>query len=283
MRDREKIVEVDCITHVYPDMTKVQICGLDFIVNRGERVSILGSNGCGKTTLLKHLLGVLIPKDGSVRVFGVDPGKEFSKIRERIGVVMQDVDEQILGPTVYDDILFAPLNYGMEQAKAEALAKDVIERLNIESIKGKIVNYLSGGEKKKVALAGALVMEPDLLILDEPFTGLDSVSRRDLIQILNELNKEKGVTFIITLHEVDLVPEMTDILYLMHGHGDLSERGRPDEIFGRFKDLESFNLEEPTLTKLFKGLKKEGLDFGDPLRIDEAIQSIKRHWEETKK
>jgi cobalt/nickel transport system ATP-binding protein len=283
MRDREKIVEVDCITHVYPDMTKVQICGLDFIVNRGERVSILGSNGCGKTTLLKHLLGVLVPKDGSVRVFGVDPGKEFSKIRERIGVVMQDVDEQILGPTVYDDILFAPLNYGMEQAKAEALAKDVIERLNIESIKGKIVNYLSGGEKKKVALAGALVMEPDLLILDEPFTGLDSVSRRDLIQILNELNKEKGVTFIITLHEVDLVPEMTDILYLMHGHGDLSERGRPDEIFGRFKDLESFNLEEPTLTKLFKGLKKEGLDFGDPLRIDEAIQSIKRHWDETKK
>jgi len=283
MKDGEKIVEVDCITHVYPDMTKVQICGLDFIVNRGERVSILGSNGCGKTTLLKHLLGVLVPKDGSVKVFGVDPGKEFSKIRERIGVVMQDVDEQILGPTVYDDILFAPLNYGMEQTKAEALAKDVIERLNIESIKGKIVNYLSGGEKKKVALAGALVMEPDLLILDEPFTGLDPVSRRDLIQILNELNKGKGITFIITLHEVDLVPEMTDILYLMHGHGDLSERGRPDEIFGRFKDLESFNLEEPTLTKLFKGLKKEGLDFGDPLRIDEAIQSIKRHWEETKK
>lgn len=283
MKEDERIVEVDCITHVYPDMTKVQICGLDFIVNRGERVSILGSNGCGKTTLLKHLLGVLIPKDGSVKVFGVDPGKEYSKIREKIGVVMQDVDEQILGPTVYDDILFAPLNYGIEKKKAEAMAKVVIEKLSLESIQKKIVNYLSGGEKKKVALAGALVMEPDLLILDEPFTGLDPVSRRDLIQILNELNKEKGITFIITLHEVDLVPEMTDILYLMHGHGDLSERGRPDEIFGKFKDLESYNLVEPTLTKLFKGLKKEGLDFGDPLRIDEAIQSIKRHWEENKK
>jgi len=283
MKEDERIVEVDCITHIYPDMTKVQICGLDFIVNRGERVSILGSNGCGKTTLLKHLLGVLIPKDGSVKVFGVDPGKEYSKIREKIGVVMQDVDEQILGPTVYDDILFAPLNYGIEKKKAEAMAKAVIEKLSLESIQKKIVNYLSGGEKKKVALAGALVMEPDLLILDEPFTGLDPVSRRDLIQILNELNKEKGITFIITLHEVDLVPEMTDILYLMHGHGDLSERGRPDEIFGKFKDLESYNLVEPTLTKLFKGLKKEGLDFGDPLRIDEAIQSIKRHWEEKKK
>jgi cobalt/nickel transport system ATP-binding protein len=283
MQQGERIVEVDCITHVYPDMTKVQICGLDFIVNQGERVSILGSNGCGKTTLLKHLLGVLVPKDGSVRVFGLNPGKEYSKIRQRIGVVMQDVDEQILGPTVYDDILFAPLNYGMERASAEAIAKDVVERLNIGSIQDKIVHYLSGGEKKKVALAGALVLEPDLLILDEPFTGLDPVSRRELIQILNKLNKEKGVTLIMTLHEVDLVSEITDVLYLMHGHGDLSERGRPEEIFGKFKDLEQFNLEEPTLTKLFKGLKKEGLDFGDSLHLDEAIQSIKKHWDEAKK
>jgi cobalt/nickel transport system ATP-binding protein len=282
MKNGERIVEVDCITHVYPDMTKVQICGLDFIVNQGERVSILGSNGCGKTTLLKHLLGVLVPKDGSVKVFGVDPGKEYKKIRERIGVVMQDVDEQILGPTVHDDILFAPLNYGIERARAESLVKKVIERLNIESIQGKIVHYLSGGEKKKVALAGALVMEPDLLILDEPFTGLDPASRRDLIKTLNELNREKGISFIMTLHEVDLVAEVTDILYLMHGHGDLSERGKPEEIFGRIRDIEGFNLEEPTLTKLFKGLKKEGLDFGFPLRIDEAIQSIKKQWNDKK-
>jgi energy-coupling factor transport system ATP-binding protein len=86
----------------------------------------------------------------------------------------------------------------------------------------------------------------------------------------------------MTLHEVDLVAEVTDILYLMHGHGDLSERGKPEEIFGRVRDIEGFNLEEPTLTKLFKGLKKEGLDFGFPLRIDEAIQSIKKRWDETK-
>jgi len=282
MENGERIVEVDCITHVYPDMTKVQICGLDFIVNQGERVAILGANGCGKTTLLKHLMGVLVPRDGSVKVFGVDPGKEYKKIRERIGVVMQDVDEQILGPTVYDDILFGPLNYGLGKSEAEGKAKEVIERLNIEPIQGKIVHYLSGGEKKKVALAGALVMEPDLLILDEPFTGLDPTSRRDFIKTLNELNKEKGISFIMTLHEVDLVSEVSDILYLMHGHGDLSERGRPEEIFGRFKDLESFNLEEPTLTRLFKALKKEGLDFGDPLQIDEAIRMIKKQWNEKK-
>ncbi len=282
MNQGEMIVQVDCITHVYPDMTKVQICGLDFIVNQGERVGILGANGCGKTTLLKHLMGVLVPKDGSVRVFGVDPGKEYSSIQQRVGVVMQDVDEQILGPTVYDDILFAPLNYGMERTEAEALAKAVIERLKIESIQRKIVHYLSGGEKKKVALAGALVLKPALLILDEPFTGLDPKSKRDLIHILNELNRELGVTIVMTLHEVELVSEVTDILYLRHGHGDLSERGRPDEIFGKIKDIEAFNLEEPTLTKLFKGLRKEGLDFGDPLRVDEAIESIKKHWEEKK-
>jgi len=276
---KEPIVAVECITHIYPDMTKVQICGLDFIVNRGERVSILGSNGCGKTTLIKHLLGVLVPKDGSVTVFGVNPGKEYSKIRQRIGVVMQDIDEQILGPTVYDDILFAPLNYGIPKREAENLAKEVIEKLNIEAIQGKIVHYLSGGEKKKVALAGALVLKPDLLILDEPFTGLDPTSRSDLIQVLNDLNREKGVTLIMTLHEVDLTPQVSDILYLMHGHGSLSERGTPEEIFGRFEDLERFNLEQPTLTKLFRGLRREGLDFGSPFQIDEAIQSIKKKWE----
>jgi len=278
MEEKERIIEVDCITHVYPDQTKVQICGLDFVVNRGERVSILGSNGCGKTTLLKHLLGLLVPKEGKVRVFGVDPVKDYSEVRQRIGVVMQDVDEQILGPTVYDDILFAPLNYGLEKKKAKALAEATIEKLNLGAVQRKMVHYLSGGEKKKVALAGALVMEPELLILDEPFTGLDPLSRKELISILNELNREKGITFIMTLHEVDLVSEVTDILYLMHGHGHLSERGTPEEIFGKFKELENFNLEEPTLTRLFKGLKEEGLDFGIPLRVDEAIQLIKKHW-----
>ena len=283
MDDQERVVEIECITHIYPDLTKVQICGLEFIVNQGERVAILGANGCGKTTLLKHLVGILVPKDGTVKVFGVDPGKAYSKIRQRIGVVMQDVDEQILGPTVHDDILFAPLNYGMPRSEAETLAREAIEKLSIESIQGKIVHYLSGGEKKKVALAGAMVLKPDLLILDEPFTGLDPVSRKDLVRVLNELNRERKVTIIMTLHEVDLVPEVADVLYLMHGHGDLSERGTPEEIFGRFKDLEQYNLEEPTLTRLFKGLKKEGLDFGDPLRVDEGIQAIKGRWETLKK
>lgn len=281
--EMEKIVEIDCITHIYPDLTKVQICGLEFAVHRGERVCILGANGCGKTTLLKHLVGLLMPKEGSVRVFGMDPWKDYSKIREKIGVVMQDVDEQILGPTVYDDILFAPLNYGIPIAKAEALAQEVIERLHIESLQRKIVHYLSGGEKRKVALAGALVLKPELLILDEPFAGLDPLSRKELIQTLNALNRDRQVTIIMTLHEVDLVPEVADILYLMHGHGDISERGTPEEIFGRFRDLEQFNLDEPTLTKLFKGLRSEGLDFGDPLRLDEAIAAIKKRWDDAKK
>jgi cobalt/nickel transport system ATP-binding protein len=144
---------------------------------------------------------------------------------------MQDIDEQILGPTFYDDILFAPLVTVFQKA-GRGHGKGCDRAADIESLQGKIVHYLSGGEKKKVALAGALVMAPDLLILDEPFTGLDPKSRGDLIKTLNELNRERGITLIMTLHEVDLVSEITDILYLMTGHGDLSERGTPEEIFG---------------------------------------------------
>jgi cobalt/nickel transport system ATP-binding protein len=168
----------------------------------------------------------------------------------------------------------------MRRAEAEPLAREVMRKLGIESIGGKVVHYLSGGEKKKVALAGALVLEPELLILDEPFTGLDPVSRRDLIGFLNDLNREKGTTFIMTLHEIDLVPDVADVLYLMHGHGRLSERGTPEEIFGKFTDLESYNLEEPTLIRLFKGLRQAGLDAGNPLRIEEAVALIKRHWKQ---
>ncbi len=182
------IAQVKCLRHVYPDQTEVDLCGLDFSVCTGQRIAILGANGSGKSTLIFHLLGLLAPVDGDVTVFGVNPSRQFKEIRHRIGVVLQNVDDQIIGPTVWDDVTFTPRALG----------------------KSKVPHYLSGGEKRKVALAGALVTEPELLIMDEPFTGLDPRSRTELAALLVQLHAERGITYIVSTHEIDYVPAIAD-------------------------------------------------------------------------
>jgi cobalt/nickel transport system ATP-binding protein len=236
------VVKVHCLTHTYPDKTEVTICGLDLLVRAGEKVAILGPNGCGKSTLLKHIIGLLSPKEGSVEVFGLNPAKDFEKIRTRMGVVMQNVDEQIIGPTVYDDVLFGPLNSGVPRKEAERLARSVMDRLKISHLKNKVPHYLSGGEKKKAALAGALVMEPELLILDEPFSNLDPNSEEELVGILTEINRTTATTVITCLHDVWLVESIADMLYLMDLKGALSQKGTPAEILSQNDLLRKYNL-----------------------------------------
>src|SRR5512135_3616546 len=148
----EPIVTVSCLKHIYPDTTEIHICGLDFVVNRGERVVILGGNGSGKTTLLYHILGLLTPNEGNVSVFGVNPAKQYNTIRERIGVLLQNVDDQILSPTVREDVSFSPRNYGHSREETERMVGQVLGKLGIEHLGEKICHYLSGGEKRKVAL-----------------------------------------------------------------------------------------------------------------------------------
>lgn len=237
-----EIVKVHCLKHTYVDQTVVDICGLDFIVNQGEKVAILGPNGCGKTTLLKHILGMLRPQEGLVEVFGNDPAKGFDQIREKIGVVLQDVEEQIIGPTVYDDILFAPLNYGYNLKEATFKADNIIEKLGIKHLVGRIPHYLSGGEKKKVALAGAMVLEPELLIMDEPFSNLDIKSQDELIEIIHLFGSDFNSTFIISLHDINLVEKIADTLYLMGQGGQLSQKGKPKEILANDALLVKYNL-----------------------------------------
>ena len=129
MSEREIAVRVSCVRHVYADRTQVHLCGLDFVVERGQRVVILGPNGCGKSTLLYHILGLLEPHEGDVTVFGVHPARSFNKIRERVGVVLQNVDEQILAPTVWDDVSFSPRNYGYGEAEVERRSSLAMEAL----------------------------------------------------------------------------------------------------------------------------------------------------------
>ncbi|HEX9016763.1 MAG TPA: ATP-binding cassette domain-containing protein [Chloroflexota bacterium] len=269
----DEVARVSCVRHVYPDGTEVSLCGLDFVAMRGERVVILGPNGAGKSTLLNHLLGLLRPTDGEVTVLGHDPAKEFSSIQPKIGVLLQNVDEQLLGPTVADDVAFGARNAGYGEA-SEKMAQAAMERLHIRHLADKVPHYLSGGEKRKVALAGALVTNPDLLILDEPFEGLDPRSRADLVSLLLSLHGESQMTMIVTTHHVDLLPELADTVYVLAEGGRIVARGTPEEVFAQPDVLKESAIEAPVLTLLFQRLREQGVDLGSPSNVEDAASRL---------
>lgn len=271
----ETLVKVSCLKHIYPDTTEIHICGLDFVVNRGERVVILGGNGSGKTTLLFHILGLLTPNEGSVSVFNINPALKYNTVRERIGVLLQNVDDQILSPTVWDDIAFTPRNYGYDKERTARMVERVMNDLGISRLGDKICHYLSGGEKRKVALAGALVMQPELLILDEPFEGLDSRSRGELVTLLNERHRE-GMTIIMSTHDLNLVAAFADRVYVLaRGKGVLTA-GTPAEIFSQAEALKASHIDPPLLTELFMRLRERGLDVAIPGSMDHAVHDLVR-------
>jgi len=271
----EPIVTVSCLKHIYPDTTEIHICGLDFVVNRGERVVVLGGNGSGKTTLLYHILGLLKPDEGKVSVFGVDPATRYNEVRERIGVLLQNVEEQILSPTVWEDISFSPRNYRYGKDRIGAMVTQILSEFGIDHLRNKICHYLSGGEKRKVALAGALVMRPELLVLDEPFEGLDTRSRVELVSILNKRNQE-GMTIIMSTHDLNLVGSFADRVYVLgKGHGIIAA-GAPSDIFMQLEKLSASNIDPPVLTELFLKLRDRGVSVDIPIHVDQAVNDLIR-------
>ncbi|MGE5485936.1 MAG: energy-coupling factor ABC transporter ATP-binding protein [Ignavibacteriales bacterium] len=271
----DDVVSVRCLKHIYPDRTEVSLCGLDFVARRGERVVVLGANGSGKTTLLMHLTGLLRPVQGEVRVLGVDPSRAFARIRNRVGVVLQNVNEQIVGPTVWDDVAFGPRNAGVGGARLGEMVEWIIREVGIGSLRDKIPHYLSGGEKKKVAIAGAMISKPEILILDEPFDGLDARSRVEILDLVNRFNEELGTTLIMTTHDVDSVPLMADSVYLLAGDGIAFHAG-PKEVLSRPEVLREANLQPPILVELAFDLERYGVDIGTPLTVGEARDAILR-------
>jgi cobalt/nickel transport system ATP-binding protein len=271
----EHLIKVQCIRHVYPDKTEVSLCGLDFVVDPGERVVILGPNGSGKTTLLSHILGLLSPVEGQVEVMGLHPDKNFSTIRKNIGVVFQNVEEQIIGPRVYDDIAFTLRNERIPKKEADERVKKIAAMLGLEDILEKIPHYLSGGQKKRVALAGAISMMPKILILDEPFDGLDPKSKTEMIGLLNRLNAEHGITLIITTHDINIVPEIADLIYVIND-GQIVTKGCPEDVFSQVGLLREANLEPPILMELFDRLMKKGYPLEMPKNVDEAAMQLEK-------
>ncbi len=266
-----EIVRVNCIKHQYPDATEVQICGLSMTIHKGERVAVLGPNGSGKTTLLLHIVGILRPTEGEVLVFGEPPSK--TSLHGKVAMVFQDVDEQIIGPTVWDDIAFSPINYGHPPEEVKKMVNDIIEEMNLQHLANKVPHYLSGGEKKKVAIAGAVVTHPKLLILDEALTGLDPKAKIETIVFLNKLNKEKGMALVITTHEVDILPLIADTVYVISERAIIF-KGTPSDLFKHPEIFEKANLHPPPVISLLNTLKREGVPIEITKTIEEAEDEL---------
>ncbi|NLC43697.1 MAG: ATP-binding cassette domain-containing protein [Clostridiales bacterium] len=271
----EHLIQVHCIKHIYPDKTEVSLCGLDFVVNSGDRVVILGPNGAGKTTLISHILGLLSPVDGQVEVMGMRPDKNFNQIRKHIGVVFQNVDEQIIGPRVYDDIAFSLRNERFSRQEVDERVNKIASMLGIEDLLDKIPHYLSGGQKKKVALAGAISMMPKILILDEPFDGLDPKSKTEMIALLNRLNDENGITLVTTTHDINIVPQISDLIYVIN-KGLIVTKGSPNEVFEQVELLREANLEPPILMDLFDRLRKRGYPLKPIDSMENAMEQLEK-------
>jgi cobalt/nickel transport system ATP-binding protein len=223
-------------------------------------------------------LGLLQPHEGLVQVFGHNPAKEYEKIRRRIGVLLQDVNDQIIAPTVWDDVAFSPRNFGYQEKEVREMVERALEQVGITHLREKICHYLSEGERRKVALAGALVFKPELLILDEPLEGLDPRSRADLISLFNQLHGQGGITIVMTTHDVNLVSYFADSVYMLVKGGEIVSRGSPRDIFADAERFFASNLDPPLLAALFKRLKEEGLEVGIPLTVEEAVREI-MEWE----
>jgi cobalt/nickel transport system ATP-binding protein len=267
-------VRVSCVRHTFADRTQVHLCGLDFVVEKGERAVVLGPNGCGKSTLLYHILGLLEPQEGDVSVLGVNPARDFDRIRERVGVLFQNVEEQIIAPTVWDDVSYSPRNYGHSEAEVETMVNEALACVGIEHLRHKVCHHLSGGERRKVALAGALALNPELLVLDEPFEGLDPASRTDLVALLNRLHQERGVTLVMATHDVNVVPAMADRVFVLLRGGEIVAQGPPADIFRDPGLLRRSNIEPPVLAELFQLLAEHGHDLGRPQDTEAAARAI---------
>ncbi len=262
-------MRIECLEHEYPDGTR-SVCGLTLKIRERESVVVLGPNGSGKTTLLNHMLGLLKPKDGRIEVLGHELPEESARVRERLGVVFQNVDDQLIMPSVLEDVAFGLVNRGVPREEAFERAERVLRDLGIEHLKDRPPQFLSEGQKKLVALAGAVVTEPDLLILDEPTSGLDYRATRRFVRLISELKERMGFTLVLTTFDVDVAAELADRVVVIK-RGDVIADGTPEEVLTDVDLMRSAGLKPPEHVELLREL---GVD-EPPLDLGEAKELLK--------
>ena len=212
----EPLIELQNITFTYPGAPSRFFRTLTISSCPGKHIGLIGPNGCGKTTLLHLIMGLLRPQAGSIVIFGQEVKKEqdFIEVRQKVGLLFQNPDDQLFCPTVLEDVAFGPLNQGKTPAEAIGIARETMERLGLHGFEDRVTYKLSGGEKKLVSLATVLAMEPQLLLLDEPTAGLDETTKHRLIHILNDLD----IAYMIVSHEQDFLDHTVKECCHVHGH-----------------------------------------------------------------
>ncbi len=268
----ESIVSLKDVKFSYPAGVSA-LKGVSLEIQQGERVALLGPNGSGKSTLILLIAGLLMPSNGEIRIFGEKTtSKDFQKLRSRIGIVFQDPDDQLFTPSVIEDIEYGPKNLKLPEEEIKKRSAHVLEKMGIQHLKDRPPHRLSFGEKKKVSLATALVLKPELLILDEPTANLDLVSRRGLIDTINELSRA-GTTVIVSTHDVEALPELANRIIVISQGTKLGE-GKIRNILEDAALLEASGLEPPTIVDLFGQLKAQGLIEKVPITLAEGKKTL---------
>lgn len=272
---------VDHVSYFYDADTAFKSKALDdvsLVIRDGEFVGLIGHTGSGKSTLVQLLNGLLAPSSGNVYFNGADINDsdyDRKALRSRVGLVFQYPEHQLFEETVFKDVCFGPGNMGLNDKEIQLRAFEALEKVKLEHEYFYQSPFdLSGGQKRRVAIAGVLAMKPDFLILDEPTAGLDPKARRELLHMISELRKKTGMTVVLVSHSMEDVADYVDRIVVMN-KGKLFLDGTPKEVFGHYLELEEIGLRAPQVTYVVNELKKRGLDVdASATTVDEAKNTI---------
>ena len=276
------ILEIKNLSHLYSAGTPFEhkaLDGVSFSVERGEFIGIIGHTGSGKSTLMQHMNGLLKPTSGQVLLDGEDIWKDKKTVRQarfRVGLVFQYPEYQLFEETVYKDIAFGPKNMGLKADEVDRRVREAAGFVGLTEEQLKVSPFdLSGGQKRRVAIAGVIAMEPEVLILDEPTAGLDPVGREEILENIQTYRRAKNATVMMVSHSMSDVARLTDRLLVMNG-SRLTMDGTPDEVFRRASELVDMGLDIPEVTRVFLRLKEMGLPVEPVYSIDQAVAALKK-------
>ncbi len=276
------ILEVRNLTHTYSAGTPFEhkaIDDMNFSVERGEFIGIIGHTGSGKSTLMQHLNGLLKPTSGQVLLDGVDMhhDKKFTRqARFRVGLVFQYPEYQLFEETVYKDIAFGPKNMGLKPEEIDRRVRESAKLVGLTEKQLEVSPFdLSGGQKRRVAIAGVIAMEPEVLILDEPTAGLDPASRAEILENIQAYRRAKNATIMMVSHSMNDVARLTDRLLVLCG-AKIAMDGPPAQVFTRADELLEMGLDIPDITRVFLRLKQMGLPLEPVYTLEQAVAAVKK-------